>query len=157
VTGDLATLTRAPRGQAQCAAGQREPPYDPAVKPRIVVLDGEYVLATLPPQDTPAAIGPSDFAVVIRDPLETTLVLDALAWKRLEREHPSARSEGGYRVLRLDAEFPLTVVGVLARLSATLAAAGIPLMAYSTFKTDLLLVRGADLDRALEALTTVDL
>ena len=47
-------------------------------------------------------------------------------------------------------DFALT--GILARLTAPLAAAGVPVFALSTFDTDYLLVREADVEAAVEAL-----
>ena len=46
-------------------------------------------------------------------------------------------------------DFALT--GILARLTAPLAAAGVPVFALSTFDTDYLLVREADAGRAVTA------
>ncbi len=63
-----------------------------------------------------------------------------------------AQVERGYRALQVRGPLPLATVGVLAGLTAPLAAAGVPVFALSTFDTDYLLVRDADLDRALEAL-----
>jgi hypothetical protein len=48
----------------------------------------------------------------------------------------------------------LSEVGVLAALSATLAAASVSLFAISTFDTDYLLVHGNQLDSAIAALST---
>jgi hypothetical protein len=47
-------------------------------------------------------------------------------------------------------EFELT--GILAGISAPLAAAGVPIFAVSTFDTDYVLVHSAHLERAVEAL-----
>jgi hypothetical protein len=47
---------------------------------------------------------------------------------------------------------PLSIVGVLASLTVSLAEAGISLFAISTFDTDYLLVREKDLTNALDAL-----
>jgi hypothetical protein len=54
--------------------------------------------------------------------------------------------------LRVLGAFDFDVVGVLARLSGALAAAGVPLLACSTFDTDYLLVHAPDRDRAADAL-----
>ena len=65
---------------------------------------------------------------------------------------PGVRSEGGRRLLQIEGALDLGMVGVLARLTATLAEAGISLFAMSTFDTDYLLIRDADVPRAVEAL-----
>jgi hypothetical protein len=76
-------------------------------------------------------------AEVARDEERTTLRPDAAGdWAALEVEGP------------LD----LALTGVMARLSGVLAAAGVPLFAVSTYDTDVLLVRAAHLDRAVDAL-----
>ncbi len=59
-------------------------------------------------------------------------------------------AERGFRALDVDAVMELTIVGVLASLTAPIAAAGIALFAVSTHDTDVLLVR--DVDGAIAAL-----
>lgn len=60
--------------------------------------------------------------------------------------------EGGWRALRVRGPLVFDLVGVLASLTAPLAAAGVPVFSISTFDTDVVLVRGADLDAAVGAL-----
>jgi hypothetical protein len=62
------------------------------------------------------------------------------------------RVERGWRALFVEGAMVLDAVGVLAALSAPLAAAGIPLFAISTYDTDYLLVKAENLERAVEAL-----
>ncbi len=62
------------------------------------------------------------------------------------------RCEGGFRCLRVAGTLDFALVGVLAALLAPLAAAGVSAFAVSTFDTDYLLVREADLGRAADAL-----
>jgi putative acetyltransferase len=60
--------------------------------------------------------------------------------------------ERGWRCLRVAGPLPFSAVGVLASLTAALAEAGISVFAVSTFDTDYLLVKGADLVTAADAL-----
>lgn len=60
--------------------------------------------------------------------------------------------EGGWRALALRGPVPFATTGVLAALTAPLAAAGVPVFALSTYDTDVLMVKQADLDRACAAL-----
>lgn len=60
--------------------------------------------------------------------------------------------EDGWRALRVAGPLDFALVGILARLSGALAAAGIPVFAVSTFNTDYLLVRSDTLCAALDAL-----
>lgn len=53
----------------------------------------------------------------------------------------------------VDGPIPFAETGVIAALSGTLAAAGVPVFVLSTYDTDLVLVRAADLERARAALT----
>jgi hypothetical protein len=62
------------------------------------------------------------------------------------------RAERGWRALRVAGAIDLSLVGVLASLTAPLAEAGIGVFVLSTFDTDYLLVKEADLGRAIEAL-----
>jgi hypothetical protein len=60
--------------------------------------------------------------------------------------------EGPWRALKVAGPLDFALVGILARLSAALADAGISIFAISTFDTDYLLVRGDTLDGAVAAL-----
>ncbi|MPZ00679.1 MAG: ACT domain-containing protein [Actinophytocola sp.] len=63
-----------------------------------------------------------------------------------------ARTEGGWRLLTVRGPLEFTLTGVIAALSSELASAGVPLFSLSTFDTDHLLVKQADLARAVDAL-----
>jgi hypothetical protein len=62
------------------------------------------------------------------------------------------RAEGGWRCLKVDGPLDFALTGILAALTAPLAAAGISLFAVSTYDTDYLLVKAESLDRATEVL-----
>lgn len=59
----------------------------------------------------------------------------------------------GWRCLRVAGPLDFSLVGVLAALASPLAAAGVSIFAISTYDTDYLLAREADLPGAVEALT----
>lgn len=65
---------------------------------------------------------------------------------------PGVHCEQGWRCLRLDGPFALTMTGVLLRVLAPLADAGVAIFALSTFDTDHVLVRERALDAAVDAL-----
>lgn len=62
------------------------------------------------------------------------------------------RSEGGWRVLKLEGPFEFSEVGVLLSVAAPLAEAGVGIFAVSTFDTDYVLVREERLRSAVAAL-----
>lgn len=66
---------------------------------------------------------------------------------------PEALAERGWRALEVQGPLDFSLTGVLAALTAPLAAAAVPIFALSTYQTDYVLVRGQDLARACEALT----
>lgn len=92
------------------------------------------------PVPAPPAAG---YYTCIRDKNEVTLVLP-------EEAVPAEAEKvtGGYRVVMLDTSFAFDVVGVLARCSQELAAAGIPIMAYSSYLTDIFLFQERHADQA---------
>jgi hypothetical protein len=61
--------------------------------------------------------------------------------------------EDGWRGFRVRGVLDFTLTGILARLSAVLAEAKIGIFAVSTYNTDYILVKEADFDRAVRALT----
>lgn len=58
----------------------------------------------------------------------------------------------GWRCLRIDGPLDLGIVGVLAVLAGALAGAGVAVFVLSTFDTDHILVRGAQLEEAIDCL-----
>jgi len=62
------------------------------------------------------------------------------------------QSERGWRCLRIVGKLDFSFVGVIATLSTVLADAGISVFVVSTYDTDYLLVKEADVDRAVELL-----
>ena len=61
-------------------------------------------------------------------------------------------ADHGWRGLRVEGPLPFTLVGILASLSATLAAEEISVFVISTYDTDYLMVKDDDLPRAVVAL-----
>lgn len=111
------------------------------------VLPGSFCICRLA-DDAPDPAPRGPVWSVVRCDGERTLVAE-------ERDVPAdARTDAGWRCLRVRGPLDLALTGVLAGLSAPLAEAGVPLFAVSTFATDLLLVRDADLDAACHALAS---
>jgi uncharacterized protein len=64
----------------------------------------------------------------------------------------AAEVEGGWRLLELEGPFAFSAVGILAAVLAPLAGAGIPILAFSGFDTDYVLVKDDCLAEAIAAL-----
>jgi hypothetical protein len=62
------------------------------------------------------------------------------------------RCERDYRALRVRGPLPLNLVGILASIANPLAAAGLSIFAISTYETDYVLLKSADLDSAVTVL-----
>jgi hypothetical protein len=63
------------------------------------------------------------------------------------------KCEPGWRALKVQGPLDFSLTGILAGISAALAEAGISIFAISTFDTDYILVRVADLDKAIQVLS----
>ncbi len=61
--------------------------------------------------------------------------------------------EDGWRAFRVSGVLDFSLIGILSRLSAILAEAGIGIFAVSTYNTDYILTKEKDFDKALDALT----
>ena len=89
--------------------------------------------------------------LIFKDKWEVTLVVDEQDFTRLRPGLEGANVEGGFRLLSFDVEMPFDVVGFMASVSSTLAAAGISILPFSSFRRDHLLVHQNDLAAALKA------
>ena len=67
------------------------------------------------------------------------------------------KAENGWRAFRVAGTLDFALTGILARISTTLAQAGVSIFAVSTFDTDYILVREAAFDAALGALVAAGL
>ncbi|MDW8172582.1 MAG: ACT domain-containing protein [Anaerolineae bacterium] len=96
------------------------------------------------------------FAALLVDKDEVTLVLSEDDYPEYERRLLGRRSSDSlYRLITIDLIFDLNFVGFLAYVSAALAQAGIPVMAYSSFQRDHLLVAENHFDQAMQVLQTL--
>jgi hypothetical protein len=126
---------------------------------RVEVLAGRFAVCRLDPRARwpcpEATAPPSGFFSVTRTDAELSIVCEESVVPA-ECRNPGlphgAGIERGFRLLRVAGPLPFDAVGVLASLTAPLAAARVSLLSLSTYDTDYLLVRAADLATALAAL-----
>lgn len=112
----------------------------------ILVLDGDYAVWKLAPDEEAPVEAGSHFLSVTRTPDELSVV--SLA----EHAPPGAEVEARWACLQVKGPLSFELTGVLAALSGPLAEAGIPIFVISTFDTDYFLVHTKNLPRAREAL-----
>lgn len=98
----------------------------------------------------PSGLLESEFFSITRTPEELSIVAPEEELSQLPAE---ARIEGGWTCLKVEGPLDLSLTGVLATLSGTLARAGVALFAISTYDTDYLLIKNGNLDSAISALS----
>lgn len=127
---------------------QYPPPFG-TDSPRLKLFDvaGMFAVCKLPTDSPiPAWATAGDFFSVSRTPDELSVVY------RQEAVPEGVVSEKDWRCLRVAGSMPFTLVGVLASLTTPVAKAGVGVFAFSTFDTDYLLVKEANLPKAVAAL-----
>ncbi len=108
----------------------------PAESLRLSALPAAYFIYRLPPEAAlPAALCQAEGVFCARTAGEVSLLLP----ERLPAP-ANSRREGPWRGFRVAGALDFSLVGVLAGLSQVLAAAGIPILAVSTYDTDYLWV-----------------
>jgi len=110
------------------------------------ILEGEYAVWKLPPDAEPPGFDDAPFFSMTRTAAELSIVAPA------NRTPAGVPAVAGWTCLEVQGPLSFELTGILAGISAPLAAAAVPLFAISTFDTDYVLVRTADLERAVEAL-----
>jgi hypothetical protein len=112
----------------------------------LTVLPGEFSVWRLAAGAPLPSVDPGSF-------LSVTHTEDELSIVSSSSEVPGdVTAEAGWRCLRVEGPLAFEMTGVLAALSAPLARAKVPIFVISTYDTDYLLVKAADLDRARNAL-----
>lgn len=109
-------------------------------------VDGRFALAHLPP-GSPRPDWPSGRFVAVIQSAEGISVICA------ESAVPAGtKMQAGFHCLEIAGTFEIESVGVVAAAVQPLAAAGISVFVYSTWRTDYLFVQQSDLERAVAAL-----
>jgi uncharacterized protein len=136
--------------------------YDPRLAEilrglRWSVAPEHYVLAGINPRETAVALRllagiRSRLWQLFVAPDVITFILTEHDWRGLSPAFPRAQVERPYRAVTFENDLPPDLKGFLAVISDALATEGVPILALSAFSRDHLLVREADLDRALASL-----
>ena len=113
---------------------------------RLSVLPGEFSVWRLAADAPLPPIESGSFLSVTRTDDELSIVSSS-------NDVPAGvTAEEGWRCLRVEGPLAFEMTGVLAGLSAPLACAEVPIFVVSTYDTDYVLVKAADLERACSAL-----
>jgi hypothetical protein len=113
---------------------------------KLTILPETYAVCRL---DAGAAVPPWATTGIFFSITRTAEELSAVCLQSLVPD--GVRCERDWRCVQLVGPIPFSIVGVLASLVQPLAEAGITVFAVSTFDTDYLLVKAADLARAIDA------
>jgi len=113
---------------------------------RLTVLPGEFSVWRLAADAPLPSLETDGFLSVTRSNDELSVVTPSADVPE------GATAEAGWRCLKVEGPLTFEMTGVIAGLSAPLAGAKIPIFVVSTYDTDYLLVKAADLERASSAL-----
>lgn len=120
---------------------------NPIEPPSIHVLPHEFTIHRCSPDGpVPVEVYGSDFYWIGKTDEELSIVCEASLKVR------SVKHSDGWSCLRLKGPLDLGSIGVLAAITDALASARIGVFALSTFDTDYILVKTADLPNATRAL-----
>ena len=113
----------------------------------LTIVEGSFSIHCLPNDAAiPADVLCESFFAVLRSDTELSLVCPASVHVEAQRTSP------GWACLQVAGPLDLGMTGIIATISAVLSAASIPIFVVSSFDTDYVLVRGADLGKAVGAL-----
>ena len=115
--------------------------------PGLTLLEERLAVSRLEPDAPVPGWARGEFVSITRTPEELSVVCAEAA---LPADAPQA--ELGWRALQVAGPLDFELTGILSSISQPLADAECSLFALSTYDTDYVLVREADLERAIEAL-----
>jgi hypothetical protein len=110
------------------------------------IAPGEYTITRLPKGSEPPRIETGGLVSITTTAEGVSVVCPTNA------APPSEHNQPGWRLLTVRGPLEFDLTGVMAALAGELAAAGVTLLAVSTYDTDHVLVPTADLARATKAL-----
>ena len=111
---------------------------------KIKVIDGVYAVCKL--KKVPESVGEGFYSLTITDS-EISLVCAEYAVPQGALE-----LETGFSMLRIEGQLDFSLIGILADISGVLAQQKISIFCISTYNTDYVLVRRAQLEKAIIAL-----
>lgn len=121
---------------------------DPLPSLTLHVLPGRYAIAQ--PASWPDWLPATGLVSVTRTAHEFSVICEEGA---VPAGVESMKVEAGWAALELEGPFPFHLTGILHAVLQPLAQAKIGIFALSTYDTDYVLVKAADLDRATATLT----
>ncbi|MDZ7840329.1 MAG: ACT domain-containing protein [Gammaproteobacteria bacterium] len=114
---------------------------------KLSVLPGTMCIARLPPDAVlPDWVPEAAWCSITRTAEELSIVCEAV------HVPPNVRQQGGWRLLQVAGPLDFALTGVLHRIAAPMADAGVSIFALSTFDTDYVLVSEAELGVAVSRL-----
>lgn len=121
---------------------------------RIDLLPGAYAVCRLP-AGAPVPTLPTDGGIHGHGHVSSiTVTAREISIVCPETDAPAgAEVDGGWSALIIAGPIPFDLAGVLVSVLAPLSNAGLGVFALSTFESDVVLVRAATLDRAIDLLT----
>lgn len=115
-----------------------------------------FAVASIPVERYPVVLESlrdiSGYLYLARDRDEITLVVAESVWQGIASLFPEVKVQTSWRMIRFDIVLDFSVVGFIAEISQALAAAHIPILSLSSFRTDTILVPAAAYTRAIAAL-----
>jgi hypothetical protein len=115
---------------------------------QLILVSGKFAICRLEANSSYPDWVKGDFVSLTRNPEELTVVC------REQFVPDGIECEKDWRCLRVAGTLDFSMVGVIASISDTLATADISIFVLSTFSTDHVLLKGRDLDRAIQTLGT---
>jgi hypothetical protein len=112
----------------------------------IDIAPEEYTVTLLPGGSEPPRIESAGLVSITSTPAGVSVVCPTYV------APPSEHFRAGWRLFTVRGPLEFDLTGVMAALAGELAAAGVTLLAVSTYDTDHVLVKAADLARAVKAL-----
>jgi len=113
---------------------------------KLKILNDEYAMHQLPPDGKfPKDVFKADFYSVTRTDDELSIIAPA------KIPIKSNKVETDYSCMQLIGEFEVSITGVWASITTTLADAGISVLAVTTYNTDYFLVKTSQLKKAVAA------
>jgi hypothetical protein len=113
----------------------------------ITPMPGEYTIVRLGPvEPVPQWADCGVFFSITRTPEELSLLVEAAAVP------PGLQMESGWQGLKLEGPFAFDEIGVLSGILTPLSAAGISILAVSTFDTDYVFIKSERFNDAMKIL-----
>jgi hypothetical protein len=122
------------------------------MSPTLELMPQTFAIFQLGPTESVPEWVQGEFVSVTRTTDELSIVCEQPESNKVQDISSLIKTDADWRCFRVKGQLDFSLVGIIAEITETLAAANVPVFVISTFNTDFVLVKAETLDMTIKSL-----